>query len=53
MVEQIQKLKAFFKQRENILDGDDGNDNTYGEYWEFQEPDKVENWSIALNPMTG
>ena len=23
----------------------------YGEYWEFQEPDEVEKWSIAPNPM--
>ena len=53
MAEQIQKLEAFFKRRENILDEDGSNDNTYGEYWEFQEPNKVESWSIALNPMTG
>ena len=53
MAEQIQKLEAFFKRRENILDEDGGDDNTYGEYWEFQEPDEVESWSIALNPMTG
>ena len=52
MAEQIRKLKAFFKQRENILDKDGGDDNTYGEYCEFQEPDKVESWSIALNLMT-
>ena len=53
MAEQVQKLKAFFKRRENILDEDGGDDNTYGEYWEFQEPDEVESWSIQLNPMTG
>ena len=41
MVEQIQKLEAFFKRRKNIPDGDDGDDNTYGEYWEFQNPDEV------------
>ena len=53
MAEQVQKLEAFFKRRENIPDEDGGDDNTYGEYWEFQEPDEVESWSIQLNPMTG
>ena len=35
MAEQVQKLKAFFKRRENIPDEDGGDDNTYGEYEEF------------------
>ena len=52
MAEQIQKLQAFFKQRESTPDEDGGDDNTYGEYWEFENPDEVEKWSMALNPMT-
>ena len=32
MVEQVQKLKVFFKLRENNLEEDDGNDNMCGEY---------------------
>jgi hypothetical protein len=47
------KLEAFFKRRENTQDEDDGDDNTFGEYWEFQELDKVELWSIELDPMMG
>jgi hypothetical protein len=42
MDEQVQKLEAIFKRRENSQDEDDGNDNTFGEYWEFQEPSEVE-----------
>jgi hypothetical protein len=47
------KLEAFFKRRENTQDEDDGDDNTFGEYGEFQELDKVELWSIELDPMMG
>jgi hypothetical protein len=53
MDEQVQKLMAFFKRRESTLDEDEGDDNTFGDYWEFQEPSKVEFWSIELDPMTG
>jgi hypothetical protein len=53
MDEQIQKLEAIFKRRENCPDEDDGDDNTFGEYWEFQEPDQVEFWSQELDPMIG
>ena len=53
MAEQIRKLEAFFKRRESDPDADEGDDNTFGEYWEFQDPDEVEKWSMALNPMTG
>jgi hypothetical protein len=53
MDEQVQKLEAIFKRRDKCPDEDDGDDNTFGEYWEFQEPDQVELWSLELNPMTG
>jgi hypothetical protein len=53
MDEQMQKLKAIFKRRENSQDEDDGDDNTFGEYWEFQESNEVKFWSLELNPMTG
>jgi hypothetical protein len=53
MDEQVQKLTAFFKRRESTLDEDEGDDNTFGDYWEFQEPSEVEFWSIELDPMTG
>jgi hypothetical protein len=39
MDEQVQKLEAIFKRRDKCPDEDDGDDNTFGEYWEFQEPD--------------
>ena len=32
MAEQVQKLEAFFKRRENSPDKDDGDDNTFSEY---------------------
>jgi hypothetical protein len=53
MDEQVQKLTAFFKKWESTLDEDEGDDNTFGDYWEFQEPSEVEFWSIELDPMTG
>jgi hypothetical protein len=53
MDEQVQKLEAIFKRRKKCPDEDDGDDNTFDEYWEFQEPDQVELWSLELNPMTG
>ena len=52
MAKQVQKLEAFFKRRENSPNKDDGDDNTFGEYWEFEEPDQVELWSLELDPMT-
>jgi hypothetical protein len=42
MDEQVWKLEAIFKQRENSQDEDDGDDNSFGEYWEFQESSEVE-----------
>ena len=39
MAEQVQKLEAIFKGRENTPGKDDGDDNTCWKYWEFQEPD--------------
>lgn len=53
MAEQIWKLKEFFKRKENILDKDGGDDNTYEEYWEFQNLEEVEKWSMVLEPVTG
>jgi hypothetical protein len=53
MDEQVQKLTAFFKRREITPDEDEGDDNTFRDYWEFQEPSEVEFWSIELDPMTG
>jgi hypothetical protein len=35
MDEQVQKLEAIFKRRENNQDEDDGDNNTFGEDWEF------------------
>jgi hypothetical protein len=52
MVEQVRRLEAIFKRRVGNINDDDGDDNSFGEYWEFIEPDKVESWSIKLNPMT-
>ena len=52
MDEQVQKLKAIFKPRKNSQDEDNGDNNTFGEYQEFQELDKVEFLNIELDPMT-
>ena len=52
MDEQVRKLEAIFKQRKNSQDEDDGDNNSFGEYWKFQEPNKVEYWSIELDRMT-
>ena len=43
----------FFKRRENTPDEDEGDDNVYGDYWEFLDSDEVEKWSMKLDPMTG
>ena len=49
----MKKLEAFFKHKENTQDKDDGKNNTFGEYWEFQELDEVELWNIELDTMMG
>jgi hypothetical protein len=42
MTEQMRKLEAFFKRKVGDLNEDDGDDDSFGEYWEFNDPDKVE-----------
>ena len=52
MGDQIQRLQLFFKRKEVAISDDEGDDNSNSEYWEFQNPEEVEAWSIALVPMT-
>jgi hypothetical protein len=35
MTEQVRRLQAFFKRKEVNLDKNDGDDNSFGEYWKF------------------
>jgi hypothetical protein len=42
MVEQVRRLKALFKHWKVNPDKDDGDDNSYGEYWEFIESNELE-----------
>ena len=42
MTEQMRKLEAFFKCKVVYLNKDDGDDNSFGDYWEFNNLDKVE-----------
>ena len=51
MGDQIQRLQLFFKRKEVAISDDEGDDNSNSEYWEFQNPEEVEAWSIALVPM--
>jgi hypothetical protein len=51
-MEQVKRLEAFFKWRVVSIDEDNGDDNTFGKYWEFIDPDKLECWSIKLDLVT-
>ena len=52
MGDQIQRLQLFFRRKEVDISDDEGDDNSNSEYWEFQNLEEVEAWSIALVPMT-
>jgi hypothetical protein len=52
MTEQMRRLEAFFKSKVVDLDEDDGDDNSFGDYWEFNDPYKVKYWSLELFLMT-
>ena len=51
MGDQIQRLQLFFNRKVVDISDDEGDDNSNSEYWEFQNPEEVEAWSIALVPM--
>jgi hypothetical protein len=51
MMEQMRRLEAIFKWKVVNLDKNDGDYNSFGEYWEVIEPNELEAWSIKLNPM--
>ena len=51
MGDQIQQLQLFFKQKEVAISDDEGDDNSNNKYGEFQNPEEVEAWSIALISM--
>jgi hypothetical protein len=48
----MRQLESFFKRKVVDLDEHDGNDKTFGEYWEFNDSNKVEYWSLELLLMT-
>jgi hypothetical protein len=52
MTKITRKLEALFKQKVSNPDEDDGIDNSGGEYWEFNDPEDVEFWSLELIPMS-
>ena len=52
MGDQIQGLQLFFRRKEVDISDDEGDDNSNNKYWEFQNLEEVEAWSIALVPMT-
>jgi hypothetical protein len=49
---QVKRLEAFFKQKAMNLDDDDGDDKSFGKWWEFIDPSDVEYLNIELDPMT-
>jgi hypothetical protein len=52
MEEQIPRLEAFFKRCETPREEEDGDDiDNDGEYWEFQNPEKVAEWSLRMIPF--
>jgi hypothetical protein len=51
MTEQIKRLEAFFKRKVVDLDKDDGDNYSFEEYSEFNDPKEVEYWSLELKPM--
>jgi len=49
MEEQIPKLESFFKRSNFVRDGEEGDDiENDGEYWEFQDLEKLDNWSLHM-----
>jgi hypothetical protein len=52
MTKKVKRLEAFFKQKDVNLDKDNGDDNSFGKYWEFINVDNMEYWSIELVSMT-
>jgi len=52
MEEQIPKLEAFFKKCNTEREEDEGDDiNNDGDYWMFQDLDKVDTWSLHMIPF--
>ena len=52
MGDQIERLQLFFNRKVVDISDDEGDDNSNSKYWEFQNPEEVEAWSIAHVPMT-
>jgi len=52
MEEQIPKLQCFFKKCNEGREEDEGDDiNNDRDYWEFQDPEKVDSWSLHMIPF--
>jgi len=52
MEEQISKLESFFKRCDFAREEEKGDDiENNGEYWEFLDPEKVDNWSLHMIPF--
>jgi len=50
--EQIPKLEAFFKRCNFPREEEEGDDiDNNGEYWEFLDPEKLDNWSLHMIPF--
>jgi len=52
MEEQIPKLEFFFKWCDFAREEEEGEDiENHGEYWEFLDLEKVDNWSLHMIPF--
>jgi hypothetical protein len=49
----MKRLETFFEWKVVNHEDDDGDDNSFFEYWEFIDPSNVEYWSIEFNSTTG
>jgi hypothetical protein len=48
----VRRLEAILKRKVVNIDKDDGDDNSADKFWEFIDLDKLESWSIKIDPMT-
>jgi hypothetical protein len=48
----MKQLEAFIKRKVVDPIEDDGDDNSFGRTWKFNDPKEVDYWSLELEPMT-
>ena len=52
MLEQVRRPEALLKRKVVNIDKDNRDDNFVDKFWEFINVDKLELWSIKIDPMT-